>query len=346
MTQKTVNLALQGGGAHGAFTWGVLEELLLDERLTFKTISGTSAGAMNGAVMVYGLVSGGASEGRAKAIELLESFWKQVSASGRFGLFSGPNVMDQFMGGMSPMNAAASGAFMGFDMMSRYFSPYQFNPLGLNPLRDILLNVVDFNVLRETKEYNLHVAATDVLRCHLKLFTGKELSVDAFMASSCLPQLFQAVEIDGSYYWDGGYMGNPTLFPLTQCRASHDIMIVQIDPITRKNLPRTAEAIMDRLNEISFNSPLLVELKGLHLVNQLLHKGHLKEECGLRKLHIHIVGDDDGMGNFSLESKFNPDWDFLSRLRSTGRQAAKKWLAAHYGDLGKASTIDLEKLVA
>lgn len=344
---KTINLALQGGGAHGAFTWGVLETLAADERLSFKTISGTSAGAMNGAIFIYGMISGG----RKKAIELLERFWRRVSESGRFGIFTGPNMADKFLGPMAgtlagPLAGMATGAYVGFDMLSKMFSPYQFNPLGVNPLRDILLDLIDFKKLSTTLDYNLHISATDVLDSHLKIFTGPDISVDALLASSCLPQLFQAVEINDRYYWDGGFMGNPTLFPLTECEASNDLVIVRIDPFKRTQLPTTPDAIADRLNEISFNSPLLVELRGLRLINQLLHEGHLSAlDSGMRHLHIHMVADDATMASLPLESKFNPDWNFLMGLREAGQKAATAWLASHYHEIGEKSSLDLDELL-
>lgn len=338
-SKKIVNLALQGGGAHGAFTWGVLEQLLIDGRVSFKTISGTSAGSMNAAVFAYGMLKGGPD----KAIQLLEQFWRKVSDSGRFGAFAASNTMDQFLG---PMKMMASGAFASFDMMSKYFSPYQLNPLGLNPLKDVLLSLIDFEELRSSDAINLHISATDVLKSKLKIFTGHEITIDSVLASACLPQLFQAVVIDGNYYWDGGFMGNPSLFPLTECTATNDIMIVQIDPIFRDAVPRTPETIADRLNEISFNSPLLVELRGLHLINSLVLDGHLKEsECGLRKLHLHMVGDEKAMSGLPLESKFNPEWSFLVSLRDAGKAATKKWLSEHFDDLGNKSTLDIDKLV-
>lgn len=337
---KVINLALQGGGAHGAFTWGVLEHLLQDGRLDFHTISGTSAGSMNAAVMAMGLLTGG----RTKAIELLETFWRKVSQTGR------PSFIPQaqsFSPMQSPMAMMAAGAaYMGFDMMSRMLSPYQFNPMGYNPLRDVLESIVDFSVLQKSDDIVLHISATDVLRSRLHIFTGKTITVDALLASACLPQLFQAVKIGDDYYWDGGYMGNPTLYPLTRCKASQDILIVQIDPVRRKDVPRTAEAIADRLNEISFNSPLLMELRGIHRINSLIEKGHLcSEVSGLRPLFLHLVHDEDTMAEQSLESKFNPDWNFLLTLRDVGRTAAKKWLAAHYDEVGQKSSVDVGRLL-
>lgn len=337
MPQKTINLGLQGGGAHGAFTWGALDYLLEDGRLSFKTISGTSAGSMNAVVMVDGLIRGGADAARAH----LENFWRKVSEAG-----PASKAQSRFTPWMGPFTEMMNSSVQaGFDMMARVLSPYQFNPLGLNPLKDILLDTVDFTALRKSTDYNLFIAATDVLSSKLKTFSGTALSVEAVLASACLPQLFQAVEINGRFYWDGGYMGNPTLFPLTKCMATQDVLIVQIDPITREEVPRSAGAIADRLNEISFNSPLLVELRGIHLINQLLEAGHLNAaQCGLRALHIHIVSDDKTMAALALDTKFNPEWHFLLALRDAGRVAAKKWLAAHYDAVGARSSVDLSKI--
>jgi len=350
-SKKIVNLALQGGGSHGAFTWGALEGLLEDGRVDFRTISGTSAGSMNAVVLVYGLIVGGA----AKATALLEQFWRKVSESGSFGMPSNfgmqnaartaENLFDPM--GLMHGGMMAAGAYAGFDMMSKWLSPYQFNPLGVNPLRDILLSVVDFKVFSAATPYNLFVAATDVLQSRLKTFTDTEVTVDAVLASACLPQLFQAVKINDHYYWDGGYMGNPTLFPLTNCPASQDILIFQIDPIARREVPRTPGSIADRINEISFNSPLLVELRGIRLINQLIHAGHLTaEQCGLRELYLHIVSDDAKMATLPLETKFNTDWDFLNGLRQSGYQSAKKWLEENFATLGSKSSIDIDALVA
>ncbi|HVY12074.1 MAG TPA: patatin-like phospholipase family protein [Alphaproteobacteria bacterium] len=340
MANKILNLGLQGGGAHGAFTWGVLEALLEDGRVDFRTISATSAGSMNAAVMATGLLKGG----RKEAIGALESFWHRVSESGRFGIFAAPNAMQQLMG---PAGRLAAGAYMGFEMLTYFFSPYQFNPLALNPLRDIIKDMVDFPLLQKSEDIRLHVCATDVRRSHLKIFSGKDLSVEALMASACLPQLFQAVEIGGQYYWDGGYMGNPGLFPLTRCKATQDILIVQIDPIVNEAVPKSGEAIADRLNEINFNSPLLNELRGLEQINQLIRQGYLdSKKSGMRELYIHLVGDDSFMAPLTLESKFNPEWGFLTGLRDAGHRRAHEWLKSHFDDLGQKSSVDLHKLLA
>jgi NTE family protein len=337
---KIVNLALQGGGAHGAFTWGVLEALLEDDRLDYRTITSTSAGAMNGAVLATALLKGG----RKEAISHLEAFWRRVSESGRFGIFSAPNAMQ----GMMEKGAArmAANAYIGFEMMSSFFSPYQFNPLAYNPLRGIVEDMVDFPLLQKSQDIRLHVCATDVKRSQIKIFSGKELSVDAVLASACLPQMFQAVEIGGHYYWDGGYMGNPPLFPLTNCKATQDIMIIQIDPIVTDILPQTGEAIADRLNEINFNSPLLIELRGVEAINHLIRKGWLSEASGMRELFIHLIGDDAGMGALSLESKFNPEWNFLVDLHDRGYRTGKNWLQNNFDELGARSTAKLDEILA
>ncbi len=343
-TKKIINLALQGGGAHGAFTWGALDALLEDERIDFKTISGTSAGAMNAAVMVSGMLAGGP----AKAREYLATFWRRVSQSGRFGVFTDP-AMEKLWAPLAAQfgSMASSASYMGFDYLSRMFSPYQFNPLAINPLRDILTDLVDFEALKKSKNYHLHISATDVMESRLRIFTGDEITVDALLASACLPQLFQAVAINGHYYWDGGYMGNPSLYPLTNCTASRDILVVQIDPIVAKKVPHSADEIADRLNEISFNASLLIELKGLNLVNKLIQRGHLDQgRAGLRQFHLHMVGDEDTMGSLTLESKFNPEWGFLSRLRDAGHTATRRWLAANFESIGIKSTLDVDALTA
>jgi NTE family protein len=337
--KKPINLALQGGGAHGAFTWGVLEALLQDGRVDFHTISATSSGAMNAAVMVTGLLRGGPDE----AVRTLEGFWHQVSEAGRFGLFAAPNAFQDMMGAGS----FSAGAFRGFDIFSSFFSPYQFNPLAYNPLQKIIDNTVDFALLHKSEDITLHVCATDVRKSQLKIFSGKELSVDALLASACLPQLFQAVEIGGHVYWDGGYMGNPALFPLTHSKASCDILIVQVDPLANSSIPKTGDAIADRVNEISFNSPLLAELRGLERINRLIQDGHLNpKKCGLRELYIHLISDDAHMAALSLDSKFNPEWGFLQSLREAGHNRTKHWLSAHFDDLGQKSSVDLKKLLA
>ena len=253
--RKIISLALQGGGSHGAFTWGVLDEILADERLEIEAISGTSAGSMNAAVAAYGLEIGGIEQAR----KLLKQFWVNVAQIGALSPIQ-PTLFDRLTGNH---NLDYSPAFLGFDFLSRMLSPYQFNPLGLNPLREILLDLIDFERLGRCTRIELYISATNVRTCGLKVFHGHEVTADALLASACLPFMFKAVEIGGDSYWDGGFMGNPTLYPLIHKCRTQDIVIVQINPIFRPDVPMTSSAILDRINEISFNSSLLHELRGL-----------------------------------------------------------------------------------
>ncbi len=328
---KLVNLALQGGGSHGAFTWGVLDEILADGRLAFEGISGTSAGSINGAVLCAGLRQGGPE----KAREMLHTLWQRVARSALFSPFQ-PNPLERLMG--NP-NLETSPFYQSYDFLSRLLSPYQLNPLGLNPLRTILADLVDFAVLQDNAAPRLFVSATDVLNNDLHIFSGKSLSVEAIMASSCLPQIFQAVEIAGKSYWDGGYLGNPALYPLIKSCGARDIIIVQISPLHRHHTPTTPASIIDRLNEITMNAALTTEIRGLQLVNRLIRENHLTEElCGMKQMHIHAIAAEDAMSGFSASSKFNADWGFLTSLKELGQATARDWLAQHFEHIGKTCT--------
>jgi NTE family protein len=331
--RKPVALALQGGGSHGAFTWGVLDALLEDGRLHIQAISGTSAGSVNAVLTAYGLEQGGPEKARA----LLKQFWLRLA---QYGVFSPlqPSLLDRMTGNN---NLDYSPIFFGLDLMTRMLSPYQFNPLGLNPLRELLRELVDFEVLRRCRAIELYISATNVRSCGLKVFHAREVTEDAVLASSCLPFVFKAVEINGEHYWDGGYMGNPTLYPLIHETGNCDIVIVQINPIRREDVPMNAATIMDRINEISFNSSLIHELRGLMMVNKLIAKNHLDAGSrGLRQLHLHMIHDEALMARLSYASKLNTDHDFLLMLHDAGRQAAQHWLAEHYLQVGQTTTLD------
>ena len=329
-----VDLALQGGGSHGAFTWGVLDRLLEEPWLRFIGISGTSAGAMNAAVMVAGHAAGGAPGARAA----LEAFWRRVSEAARLSPFQrGP--LDILLGrwtlDYSPM-------FVAMDLASRLFSPYDLNPGGLNPLRDVLADSIDFGQLAKAP-IKLFITATNVHTGRGRVFRNAEVTPDVMLASACLPTLFQAVEIDGEPYWDGGYSGNPTLTPLVrECDAS-DTIIVPINPIERPGTPRTARDILNRLNEISFNSPAIKELRMIALLQQAADPGS-GEGAIWASMRIHRVRN-DVMVELGYSSKLNAEWDFLAMLRDRGRAAAEEFLAEHGHDLGKRSTMDLSKLL-
>lgn len=320
---KRVNLALQGGGAHGAFGWGVLDKLAEDARLDIEGLSATSAGAMNAVVYAYGRTTGGPDGAR----EALEKFWRAISAAG--ALYSPAQSLPW--------------AYPVFQAVTHALSPYQFNPLGFNPLRDVLAKSVDFDAVHACTCVELFISATSVRTGQPKIFRNREVTLDAVMASACLPFLFQAVEIDGEPYWDGGYMGNPALYPLiyhTQCR---DIVVVHINPIVRERLPTTADEIENRLNEITFNSSLLREMRAISFVHKLIEEGWLKDEHRgrLKNVLVHSIRADEAMRGFSVASKFNTDWRFLCDLRERGRAAAAKWLEENFAHLGHHSTVDL-----
>jgi NTE family protein len=333
---KRINLALQGGGSHGAFTWGVIDQLLDDGRITIEGISGTSAGSMNAVVYAWGNFSGGHAGARAA----LERFWKAVADSGNRYSALHATPWERFSRGLSDQNAFA---FEAFKMVTNAFSPYQLNPFNFNPLLDILNAHIDFKALNTCRQTKLFLSATNVHSGKVRIFKTSEVTAEAVMASACLPQLFQAVEIDGEPYWDGGYMGNPSLFPLFYDTEARDVLIVHINPIEREGTPTSPAEIYNRVNEISFNSSLIKEFRAIAFVQKLRDEGWLRPEFEhkLKYVLIHSLRADKVLADLSIASKFSSDWDFLLALRERGRLAAKDWLAAHFDDLGERSTVDL-----
>jgi NTE family protein len=332
---KFINLALQGGGAHGAFTWGVLDRLLEEERIGFEGISATSAGAMNATVVAYGIAEGGRDGGK----RALAQFWRRISHAAALGPLQ-PSVLDRWFGNHALEN---SPAFLVFDLVTRLFSPYQFNPLNYNPLREVVEQTVDFDKLRAAScPVKLFLSATNVRTGKIKVFDNRQMGPDAVLASGCLPFLFQAVEIDGEHYWDGGYMGNPALYPLIYHCDSTDVLIVHINPLERPELPVTGTAILNRINEISFNSSLMREMRAINFVTRLIDEEHCSRES-LKRMLIHAIAADDVMSGLSVASKLNADWEFLTHLRDTGRARADAWLAKNFGRLGRESTVDIRE---
>lgn len=331
---KSINLALQGGGSHGAFTWGVLDELLRDSRIKIAAVSGTSAGAMNAAVLADGLAEGDTE----KACEQLESFWHAVSDSARYSPMQ-RTLIDKFMGNWSLDN---SPGYLWFDIASRLVSPSQINPLGVNPLRDILEAHVDFENARRCESLRVYISATNVETGRVRVFENPEMNADVIMASACLPFMYDAVEIDGTPYWDGGYAGNPPLFPLVGGDCD-DIVIIQINPIERKGTPKSAPDIHNRINEITFNQSLLKELRAIEFVHRLINEGKLDHDQ-YRDLKVHMIENQDELKPLGASSKLNAEWEFLQHLRDIGKRTAKQWLDNHYDDLGNESTIDLKKM--
>jgi NTE family protein len=333
---KRVNLALQGGGSHGAFAWGVLDGLLEDGRLDIEGLSGTSAGSMNAVVYAYGRLTGGSDGAR----QALHDFWHSVSASGRQWNPLQHTPWDKMIDGFGGDNSIG---FQAFKAMTAAFSPYQLNPYNLNPLREVLEEHVDFEALHGCQDTKLFLSATNVRTGRVKVFNTPEITADVVMATACLPLLFQAVEIDGEHYWDGGYMGNPVLFPLFYETESRDVIILHINPIERPGVPTLPHEIENRVNEISFNSSLIKELRAVAFVQKLLADGWLKEEHRdkLKHVLIHSVRADKALCDLSVSSKFSVDWDFLVQLRDRGRATAAEWLAINFDDIGQRSSVDL-----
>jgi NTE family protein len=333
--QKTVNLALQGGGSHGAFAWGVLDRLLEDERIEVEGITATSAGAMNATVAAYGLAIGG----RAGAKRTLAEFWNRISEAAASSVLQ-PSIFDRMMNNRTLEN---SPAFVFFDMMTRLFSPYQFNPFNFNPLRDVLEATVDFDRLRKENPVKLFLCATNIRSGKVRIFRNHEITASAVLASGCLPFIFQAVEIDGEAYWDGGYMGNPAIYPLIYHCQSPDVVIVHINPIYREEIPRSAAHILNRLNEISFNSSLMREMRAIAFVTKLLDSGGIVDKDKmLKQVLVHSIEAEAFMRDLSVSSKLNADWEFLTRLRNVGRERADQWLTANFEQLGVNSTVDIQ----
>jgi NTE family protein len=329
-----VDLALQGGGAHGAFTWGALDRLLEEQWLKIDGISGTSAGAMNAAVLADGFAEGGAEGARAA----LESFWRKVADAARFSPLR-RTPLDLLLGRWTLDN---SPVFIAMDLMARVFSPYDLNPRGTNPLCDILADSIHFDRLTQGP-IKLFVTATNLRTGQGRVFRNNEITPEVLLASACLPTLFHAVEIDGEAYWDGGYSGNPTITPLVRECRSQDTILVQINPVERAGTPRAARDILNRLNEVSFNAVLLKELRMIALLRQVADPGS-GEGALWAGMRIHRVASET-MTDLGYSSKLNAEWDFLTMLRDEGRRAADTFLTQHRDNLGKRSTLDIDRLL-
>ncbi|MPR10019.1 patatin-like phospholipase family protein [Microvirga tunisiensis] len=330
-----IDLALQGGGSHGAFTWGVLERLLEESWLRIAAISGTSAGAMNAAVLADGWLQGGA-EGARNA---LDAYWQRVSHAAAFSPLQ-RSPLDHLMGRWS---LDTSPAYVAMDLISRLYSPYDLNPSGFNPLRRILAESIDFERL-DRSPILLFITATSVRTGRGRIFRNGEITPDVLLASACLPTMFAAIEIDGEAYWDGGYAGNPTITPLVRETDAHDTILVQINPPERTEVPRTATEILNRLNEISFNSSLMKELRMIALLRQVADPGK-GEGARWAQMRTHRIRS-DMLADFGASSKLNGEWEFVSMLRNEGRRAASEFLDNSADDLGKHSTADLDALLA
>ncbi len=329
--RRHLSLALQGGGTHGAFTWGVMHRLIEDKRIYINGISGASAGAMNAVAFADGFLKGG----RKGAAEALENFWHELSRHSVFAA-CGPGALS------CPVNIDDIPSYMWFDMVSRMFSPYQFNPTDYNPLKEILDRSIDFEAIRTHPALRLFVAATNVRSSEARIFRSHELTTDTLLASSCLPMINQAVEINGEAYWDGGYLGNPAIYPLVRECETSDVLLVMINPLYRPDVPDTSREIMNRLNEISFNATLISEMRGFAVISRLLEDGAITSSH-FRKLHFHMIELPKEMESYNASSKLNSDWSFLTHLHELGWNSADAWLKKNFDLIGHTSSIDLSE---
>jgi NTE family protein len=346
------NLALQGGGSHGAFTWGALDALLEDGRIGIEGISGTSAGAMNAVALTHGFAQ---AQGKSKlsandaARESLANFWNGVVTMGAIGEVQRA-PFDMLMGSLGALGGEASpmGQMMSSmtnmwsTVMAQSMSPYQNNPLDINPLQDFLEKNIDFEAIAGLKAIKLFVVATGVSTGKAEVFSGKRLSAKAVMASACLPTLFKAVEIEGEHYWDGGYSGNPAIHPLIYNCTSRDIMLVQINPIKRDKLPTTATEIMDRMNEITFNAGLLAEMRAIDFVKRLIAQGKL-DASHYKDVLMHRIDGGELLENYHAASKVSTNSQMIHKLRDLGRECTQKWLKQHVDHMGKHATLNIAR---
>jgi NTE family protein len=330
--RKRVNLALQGGGAHGAFTWGVLDALLEDGRLDIVAMSGTSAGAMNAVALADGLREAGVKGAR----DQLERFWRGVSVDGNYSE-SQRKALGLAFGFWDPFKVRESWA----SALANFASPYELNPLDINPLRDVVGREIDFKAVRESGGPKLFIAATNVYTGRVRIFRRSELTVDMLMASACLPTVFQAVEIDGIPYWDGGYMGNPVLFPFFTETDCEDVVLVQINPIERRETPHSVRDILSRLDEITFNSPLLQEFRAIDFVSRLIEAGRL-DGTHYKQVRMHLVASEKLM-KFGARSRMDADYEFFRELFDIGRHAGAEFLQENFEAIGSHGTLDLKE---
>lgn len=340
MKNKDITLALQGGGSHGAFTWGVLDRLLEDRRIDIEGITGASAGAMNAVVLAHGYTVGG----RDGARQALKDFWESVASKAPFNFMTEDDATPENIGAHTQASPVMSAALT----LTRFLSPYQLNPFDINPLRDILTQKIDFERIRAECKLKLFVAATQVSTGKLKLFHTQQMTLDALLASACLPAIHRAVEIDGEAYWDGGFTANPPIFPLLHLCTARDIMVVLLHANPRAEIPTTVADISSRLTDIGFGATLFTELQGLALAKReaersLFSIGRLERR--LRQLNIHLVDDKDFMSQLGRQSKMNTQAPFLNALHKEGRNQAEIWLANKFQHLGVRSSFSLAKFL-
>jgi len=332
--KKSINIALQGGGSHGAFTWGVLDRILEDGRIEIEGFSGTSAGGMNAIAAIQGLMKGGHEQARAE----LKKFWHSISKIGEHSPINYRGAIDKMLGEFTMYH---SPAFLFFSMLIRLFSPYDLNPLCIDPLRDVITKSFDFKSLQKYKNNKAFLCATHVFTGKLRIFNLNEITPEVLLATACLPTIHQAVNVDGEYYWDGGFIGNPALFPLIYNCECPDILLIQLNPSTRNNLPRSAREILDRLNEITNNASVVREMRAIHFISDLIDQGVINEKK-VKRVYMHLINDEETFADLGGSSALNTEWEFLTHLFERGRAAADKWIKENYEKIGKETTASLK----
>lgn len=330
--KKYLSIAMQGGGAHGAFTWGTLDRLLEESNLVVEGVSGTSAGGMNAVATAQGIMEGGNEGARVK----LKQYWDTMADAGTGSIFK-PGMLDRMMNKFTLHN---SPGFLMFDFMCKILSPYQMNPLGSDPLKDVVMSLFDFEKLNKYKDVKIFLAATHVFTGKLRVFTNHELSVDTMLATACLPTIHNAVLVEGEYYWDGGFIGNPVIYPLIYECETPDIMILKLNPTHRRKLPITASEIGDRLNEITNNTSIVREMRSMHFITKLIDNG-IADPKKLKRTHVHLIENESTFQELGWSSKLNTEPEFFKFLFESGRITTDKWLEKNYDSIGKKTTADV-----
>lgn len=335
-SRRPINLALQGGGSHGAFTWGVLDTLLADDRLDIEGISGASAGAVNAVALAHGFTqaSQAGEDPRQAARQALRKIWDGVVGLGSLG-----SIQSSLLKMMPGLNVPVS---MMAGALGRVMSPYQSNPLDINPLRSLLQQQIDFEAVAQLERPRVFVSATQVTTGKVEVFAGKRLTLQAVMASACLPMVFRAVEIDGQAYWDGGYSGNPAITPLINHCSTRDILLVQISALVRPQTPQNPADIMDRISEMTFNSSLLSQMRIIDFINRLLENGRLSSD-DYKQVLLHRIDGGEALAAYPVSTKLSTDPTMIHALFELGQDTARQWLSRHFDALGARSTIDIRR---
>ncbi len=333
--KKLVAIACQGGGSHGAFTWGVLDKILEDDRFEIEGMTGTSAGGMNAVAVAQGLARGGSQEARAT----LKLFWDRVSESGKKSSINNRGPIDKHLNNWTMYN---SPGFVMFEFLRRIHSPDKLNPMKADPLRDVIKKTFDFKFLRNQKVCKVFLCATHVFTGKLTVFKTEELKIESLLATACLPTIHDAVLVNGEYYWDGGFIGNPVMSPLIHDCETCDIILIQLNPTIRKKLPKSAREISDHLNKITNNSAVTREISGMHFINKLQDEGVIPEGV-MKRVHLHLIEDESTFQELGWGSKLNTEAEFFDYLFTSGRDTATAWIKENYDNIGKRTTATIRE---